>query len=397
LNKDQSKVAIFSLIFIAIFLVHLFSQWWVFRTTGIYGGKFFDLQSVLDSEKCFRSNGMKVYNYDKSTVCANGYMYGISLLYLLALLPSFTSSAFVIGIIGLVVTSIVLGKIAGLYWTGTKKSAIFLIASLASPGTWLLVERGNIDQLVLLLLFGTCLAFSKNWDSFGLILLTLSILLKFYTLPLLLACFVILPRKRTKALSLILLICFTPLTLWNISRVHSFPSTWFVSFGLPVIPKYSETLNIFLPSPINYLLGTMLILGFVIVFRALPYFSHLQITRGFFRPSRSLPHVVTAVFGTTFLTCYLSGTNFDYRLVYLAIFGSGLHSKLQGKNIQVPHFSMIFLPTLWCTDFFFGIHLNYAFGIWQFFGDFFVAIFIAQVVVLALGRMSKTESERPKT
>jgi hypothetical protein len=390
MKEKYSRVAIFSSIFIAIFLLHLLSRWWVFRTTGIYGGKFFDLQSVLDSGKCFRSNGMSVYNYDKSAICANGYMYGISLLYLLRLILIFTSSTFVIGMLGLVSTSVILGMIAHLYWSGTKKSALFLIVSLSSPGTWLLVERGNIDQLILLLLFGACIAFSRNRDIFGVILLTISILLKFYTLPLLVFALIILPGKRTKMLSLILLITVTPLTIWNISQVHGFPSSWFVSFGLPVIPKYSEALGIFMPALVDYLLGIIFILGLVMGVRCLPFFGSIQLEKGSFQPPRNLANVVMALFGITFLTCYFSGTNFDYRLVFLAIFGSGLSAVIRPQKIRIPFLPMIFLASLWCTDFSFGIHLNYAFGIWQFTGDVFLAIFVALVIGLALGLMRKT-------
>ena len=79
--------------------MHLLTRWWVFRTTGIYGGVFFDLQSVINSQKCFEQDGLDIYKYDPTASCVGGYMYGISLMYILSAILTVTSSTTSIAVI----------------------------------------------------------------------------------------------------------------------------------------------------------------------------------------------------------------------------------------------------------------------------------------------------------
>ena len=381
MKSRYRQIAVFSTIFISIFFIHLISRWWVFRTTGIYGGIFFDLQSVINSYECFKEYGIEIYKYDPSALCMGGLMYGISVMYILSIILSIVSSTTAIAIIGLILVSITLGAISQIFWTGTKKSAFFLIFCLSSPGTWLLVERGNVDEWVLILLFIASISFSRRRDYLGVSVIAISVLLKFYTLPLLFLISLLSRNKKLRIFSLVIGILLTPITLWNISLVHSFPSSWFVSFGAPVLPKYGETIGISLPSPVFYTIGLITIALLILVITFAPMIQRIQISQCFtVPPSRKIDDVITSIFGATFLICYFSGTNYDYRLVYLAIFGSGLVKKLNNEGELKFIFTVILIISLWCTDFFFSIHVQYLYGVWQFVGDIAIMLFVAVIL-----------------
>ena len=395
MKRRYLVIVCFSAIFAGILLTHLLTRWWVFRTTGIYGGVFFDLQSVINSQKCFEQDGLDIYKYDPTASCVGGYMYGISLMYILSAILTVTSSTTSIAVIGLFITSLILGVIASVYWTGTKRSALFLVICLSSPGTWLLVERGNIDQIVLMLLFAASLLISKKKEFFGVLLIGISVLLKFYTFPLLLVVALIFSSKKLKAFTITLACILLPITAWNISLIHGFPSSWFVSFGAPIIPKFAETVGIFLPSLVSHTIGVLMLGVLVLIITSVPAVQRFRIGEKILTQPKELEEVLTFIFGVTFVSCYLSGTNYDYRLIYLATFGLGLL-----KNVAHTGYNNLFLAgpliiSLWCTDFFFGIHLQYAYGVWQFIGDIFLAVFVAlvlQPIIPKLRRMDWTFS-----
>jgi hypothetical protein len=381
LKTRYVAIAFFSSLFAGIFFIHLFTKWWVFRTTGIYGGIFFDLQSVINSYECFKEYGIEIYKYDPTALCMVGFMYGISLMYILSIILSIVSSTTAIAIIGLILVSITLGAISQIFWSGTKKSAFFLIFCLSSPGIWLLVERGNVDEWVLILLFIASTSFSRRRDYLGVSVIAISVLLKFYTLPLLFFIPLLSRNKKLRVFSLVIGILLTPITLWNISLVHSFPSSWFVSFGAPVLPKYAETIGISLPSPVFHAIGLIVIALLVLVITLAPKIQRIQISQWFtVPPSRKIDDVITSIFGATFIICYFSGTNYDYRLVYLAIFGSGLIKRLNTAGELKLIFPVILIISLWCTDFFFSIHVQYSYGVWQFVGDIAIMLFVAVIL-----------------
>ena len=381
MKSRYREIAGFSTIFMSIFFIHLISRWWVFRITGIYGGIFFDLQSVINSYECFKEYGIEIYKYDPSALCRSGLMYGISLMYILPIILSIVSSTTGIATIGLILVSITLGAISQIFWTGTKKSAFFLIFCLSSPGIWLLVERGNIDEWVCILLFIASILFSRRRDYLGVSVIAISVLLKFYTLPLLFFILLLSRNKKLRIFTLIIGILLTPITLWNISLVHSFPSSWFVSFGVPVLPKYAETIGVSLPSPVSHAIGLIIIAFLLLVITLFPKIQRIQISQWFTVPaSRKISDVVTSVYGATFIICYFSGTNYDYRLIYLAIFGCGMARRLNTIGELKLIFLVILIISLWCTDFFLSTHVQYLYGLWQFVGDTAITLFV--VIIL---------------
>ena len=95
------------------------------------------------------------------------------------------------------------------------------------------------------------------------------------------------------------------------------------------------------------------------------------------------------VFGATFTMCYFAGTNFDYRLTFLAIMGFGLIARVTVSQGTQKTLLALLLMSLWCSDFFFGIRANYLYTGWQFLGDIAVGIFEALFLIAILQSNTK--------
>jgi hypothetical protein len=148
-----------------------------------------------------------------------------------------------------------------------------------------------------------------------------------------------------------------------------------------VLPKYAETIGIFLPSTVFHAIGLISIALLILLIMLAPKIQRIQISQWFTAPpSRKIDDVITSIFGATFIICYFSGTNYDYRLVYLAIFGSGVVRRLNNMGELKLVFPVILIISLWCTDFFFSIHVDYLYGVWQFVGDIAIMLFVAVIL-----------------
>jgi hypothetical protein len=360
-------------------MLHIASQWWVFQSTGIYGGKFFDLESVVNSAECFTNQGIGIYQYDPNKQCATGYMYGIPLLYLINLGHFLVGSTTTLAYLGLVLFSVFLGIVAELFWKCSKKATLLIILLLSSPGPWLLIERGNADLVVIFLLALAAWFISKQNLKISFLVLMVTSFFKFYTYPLLFLVSLFMPTKKQRTIYSFSSLMMLPFIAWNISLVHGFPSSWFVSFGAPVLPKYSEAIGIYFPQLFNYIIGYASVLIATVIVAKNKSLSNKLSLKWIGNPLASFQDALVFLYGCAFLICYFGGTNYDYRLTFLSLWAAGaLITAAKGEHLNKGIITLT-LAALWISDFFPFIGINYSFGIWQFFGD--VAI-LALVVVL---------------
>lgn len=374
------RIAGFSLLFLSIYILHLASRWWVFRSTGIYGGKFFDLESVVNSAECFSKQGIGIYQYDPDEQCATGYMYGILLVYVIQLGHFLVGSTTSLAYLGLVLFSVLLGVVAELSWNGSIKTFLLILLFLSSPGPWLLIERGNADVIVVFLLVLAAWFMSRKNFKISFFILASTSFLKFYTYPLLLLVSHFMPTRKQKTAYIISAIILLPLLTWNISLVHGFPNSWFVSFGAPVIPKYPETLDIHIPQLFSYIIGFSSVLITYTVFVRNKTVGKKVHLNWVMNPLASFKESLTFLSGCTFLICYFGGTNYDYRLTFLSLWAVGTLITNEKSEYVSKGLITLILAALWMSDFFPFIGINYFFGIWQFCGD--VAILILVTILL---------------
>ena len=394
-NKLRTFLLMSSL-FLFIFLLHILSNWWVFRVTGIRGKpNFADLDTVLNTNSCFQQIGLKLYDSTARSACSGGgyggYMYGVLLQYILEFFRINAAYVQIIGISIVLLLSLTLAFIACTYHKGETSSFFLSLLLLSSPGIWLLAERGNIDAFILFLLVLACINLSRKNDYIALIMIGITALLKFYTLPLLLLYPLISSDRRKRTVSLIAFTVIFPIVIWNYSLVESFPSSWFVSFGSPVGFKYLETIGIILNPKVSLVLGALLVFLTATLLQRIFIARKIEPLNNGFPPlaSRDLGDLLIMVFGATFTMCYFAGTNFDYRLTFLAIMGFGLIARVTVSQGTQKTLLALLLMSLWCSDFFFGIRANYLYTGWQFLGDIAVGIFEALFLIAILQSNTK--------
>ena len=352
LTSNRVLLAIsLSLFFAWIYL----SEWLPLAIQKIGGGRnYADLVSVLQAAECYKVEGDEVYS--SLTTC--GYQYG---LFLLEFINFFNLNALDFKLLGFVLFAVVVLILISLAvaTTDTKIQSILTFALVISPGPWLLFERGNFDLLIIVFLALGISAINTKFSIFTILFFALTALMKFYTLPLLLL-YVLIERNRLlKKIAFSSLLLLSPIVIHNITSAESHPNPMYAAFGLPAPGLW---LNFFawrfdLPIELGmtslYFVGLFVVLFGLYVF----YFSPIK--------ERFLAHQIGAfsltgfqrhaflVSAGTYVSCFLAGMNFDYRLIFL-IFAllllNASYAELRGSRWFVG----IQIAALWATYFFFG-------------------------------------------
>jgi hypothetical protein len=196
------------------------------------------------------------------------------------------------------------------------KYLIYLFFALISPPILLLLERGNLDSLVFILLVGSVFLLMKNRPTFAFAALAITSLIKFYTFPLLLFFLYDYRRKRFKAGPVIpILICLA----WIIQDLERVKAEYIeittASFGVSIPLIWFFNLDPGgTPSKLYSLLAFIVLV--YLTARVLPKVisnSTLQkrldrdfLALGLFT-SCSIVHIIVS----------LIAINFSYRLIYL--------------------------------------------------------------------------------
>lgn len=282
-----------------------------------------DQDAVLKSAKCFEQMGNEVYKTDVIPRECGSYVYSVELLRFLNIfkLPDLGSE--ILGTSFLWLTVIVLCSIFFLTKNLKKLDRAIGIAAFLSPGIWLLLERGNYDELIFILVFIASLLLATKYQEFALILLLITSLMKFYTLPISILAIFFLRRKFSKVTFSIIsaLVTFYLITLMK--QIEAFPSTWFISFGLDSLGLY---VNLFLQEVISsdIRLPQMVVSGIGLIFLVFTYAClykckhSAELILNVEATKDSIQKLYLTMLGI-FLSCFLAGMNYDYRLIYLAV------------------------------------------------------------------------------
>lgn len=367
------------------YLIHLATSWIGLRSTGIRGpSDYMDQESILNSATCFKTLGINVYDLDAIPKGCGGFQYSIELLRFLNFtnISSINSSVLGISLMWMTISTLCL-MFYLIKETGKVDNLIALI-SLSSPGIWLILERSNYDELVFILIVVASLLLVTKYQEFGILLILATVLMKFYTLPLYILTVLMLRRKVSRNLFLLIAIPLTVYILFLIRQVAAFPSTWYVSFGLKSFGLYIELVikeKIFeqfqLPSGISIIVG-ILILG---VF--LQYLRRNEIKPAFVQNTKNSNRMAKSVYQSlliVFLSCYFAGMNFDYRLILpacLIAISPAVFTNNRYRSIMI--FSGVI--SLWLSSFSFGLRGIPALAL-QFIGDMSLYVFISTQILL---------------
>jgi len=280
------------------------------------GFNFADLFSTLSTVDCYSRIGLDVYSSQNSGYCGN-YIYGADLLStfnILRLNPEFSTF---IGIIFIVSVSSTFAIF--LITSSTSKTGIALGTVLFfSPGVSLLFERGNIDALVFVGLVASGVLAKKNrfYSSFA-ILGILSVL-KFYTFPCMLVYLLLQKNSKKRIFGSSLIIVVFARIIFSLSKIESaIPEGGYAQFGAKIIGNYFRGLGL----PVSYLQGRLI--AYISIVLICFFLLTNRITKAKLqqrllqRDDLLTPGFFCAV---TFISCYILGLNYDYRLVFFAPF-----------------------------------------------------------------------------
>ena len=347
-----------------IFIFYLWQyayNWPGLRLDRLIGNsKFIDLSGIISAIPCFQTLGNDIYKTNNAGGLCSGFIYSTDLLRILAFLQIDTTDVVWLGFV--FGGAFILMLLHEIYLINPIHNRLnfLILAAVLSPGIWLLLERGNFDIPIIILIYLSALTLRTKVEWLSVALISLSAVMKYYTLPLLILIVLISKNKFTKLLSILSLIFLIPHLFGLYKKVNAFPSTWFVSFGIDALPLYfNRFLQLFNLETHTLSYSEIKIVGIAIT---VIYYSCFRKSIGIF--SESVVNNLLSRFDTrivqihlfstsAFLTCYFGGINYDYRLAFLVI---SLISSLIFENVKYfLQFRSLVIISLIFSTFTFGL------------------------------------------
>ena len=369
----------FPLIFSSFYSLQIIFNWPLLRIWGIGNGfNFGDLKGVIALSKCsFRNIFFQTPQYSCEFLGStySHFPYGTTLQVLIRFLRIEENNAFLIGIIIFLALCVLLSLIIFYLRISSIQTILYWSIIFCSPPMVLLIERMNFDAVMILIIAITSLCFGKQKFVLGIIVLTLSVLLKFYTLPVFLIVLIIIKDIRARIIAIILIIISSFIVLQELPVIKEFRIGAFAAFGVPVYGTYLN--RIFNNFDLNYeqssIFGLFLyILTSIIVIsfsRSNKKFSQLFKKTSNESEISSLEWLYILC-TSIMVSCFIFGNNFEYRLVFLLVasmvyFNTRLFTSFQKSSLHI----MLFL-ICWC---------NYNYYMLQPIGDTLLLILLALI------------------
>jgi hypothetical protein len=380
LSKQNVTAFSLSLVVFIFYLLQLKYSWVGLRISGIRGpSDYIDQEAVLKSARCFKEIGMDVYKVNTIPSGCGGFVYSIELLRILNFFQLSNISSNILGVIFMVITTLCLCSIFfHIKYFGKNENLIALFAAL-SPGIWLLMERGNYDEVIFILTIIASAFLASKFQEFGMILLLVTVLIKFYTLPAFLVVIFFLKRRNSKIFFGTVAIPVTLYTLFLIKQVVTFPSSWYVSFGLKSLGSYIDffvneriSKNFQLPGIFMTIIGLCFLITSIVVLLKFRLDPDIKLSADLLKDCTAATYMMMLVI---FLSCFLVGMNYDYRLIYLAILVS-LTPLVFSKNRFRTVTTLSGFGALVLSTFTLGLRGVPVVAI-QFAGDIFLYFFVA--------------------
>jgi len=232
------------------------------------------------------------------------------------------SSTYILGWLFIALISILLGVITSARFSPKRKEMeLFLVLVFVSPPVMLLLERGNFDILMIVLLFLSAFAYSKNHISSSIALICLSALFKFYTLPIALVLIFFLKTKSSIFFGLVTTLLTTFLVLFDLVRIqHSFPTSISGAFGNQLLGSYIEIFGFEFSRVTRDLIGVLSIVFVMTAIDRVRFFKRFfPIVLNKDNAQSKLFFILEAFFFAAFFCCFFGGISYDYRLIFLQV------------------------------------------------------------------------------
>jgi hypothetical protein len=339
-----------------LYFIQMNAAWPLTRWAGIDNGPlaFGDFKWLATwSESCATQADWGVIlsssNLSQIEGCTS-FNYGQALLLLLKLFPLTEASYIPLAVALGALSSGVIGGL-GMSLLRMKSRArfgvttILLFLALYSPGTSLLFERGNLDMVVLLILISGAILLAKHFSWIAIALITLASLIKLYALPLLMTSLVFVKNRLAIAVWVAVFGLACLAAARDLTRIRALPGDGFVQFGRSAFDHYFSFIGLE-PHSFFGLIGLVLPLTTFAILLKTNFFSSrvTEIAQGLSQYSTSRLTWLTC--SVIFVSCYVAGLNYDYRLIFLALAGSATAIRMSSLTSRFLSWSTLLLA-LW--------------------------------------------------
>lgn len=345
---------------ILVYTILIVSDWYPFKLMSLRAiFPFVDLYTVLTAAKCFQDIGFEVYTNNAETpLCF--FVYGHTLLDLvnflhlspqIILLLGYSNILLVLGILLWLSTGIV---------TNSNRMGWFISSIICSPPIWLLLERGNVDSLIFILLTLVAFLLKEKRELFGLLCINVTILFKFYTLPLLLLAPIFLRKSKSVLIAIVSMIVITPYIYQDII-IRDIQEPGSLAFGTPmvtfwinsVLKRITDTSTVININE-GHAAGILFLMLIVYIVYKLK-FKNVKKTTDYANEFHSYLFILLSI---SFLSCFLSGMNYDYRLILMIGSCIALLNFCEARRSDLV-FIISMLVGSWLSCFSFGLPSYY--------------------------------------
>jgi hypothetical protein len=363
MNRSRRK---FSLIvfFTIIYALSAYFGWPSVQLGGLRIVEFVDLAAIIQSGNLCAGQldfwGFLDLSQPLPEGCG-GFIYGRPLLALLAMgsipLTWLVPIAILLGLVTIIMIAVLIGDISGL----NKSKLVIATAAIFSPGVFLLFERANFDLLMVIGVLVAAFLWSKERFFSGLLVVGITSVFKYYTVPLLLIAPFLFGRGRKQiGFGLVISVVISSYAFLDYSQLPRVPGFGWAQFGSAVLPHYFLNLGLPVSNLVSNAFGIMvpLVLGFF-VFRKSKHQGKNLILGSWFRFANLNTSLAFISLSTVFVSCFFAGLNFDYRLIFLAIPGVILLKSAEGSKVRMYLLNSSLLLSLWGSA---GLGIGLDFG-----------------------------------
>lgn len=391
-NKTRFDAIPYLFAIVTLFITFLNEtfHWPIMRFFNVYASNgFIDLQYVLRRADCYHDLGNAVYTSGGYSLAAGwntcfNYWYGETLLIFLSRVRLGLENTLVLGYFLIGLFSFLYGKLIEislrLSYHKSRLAVTSLLVLYASPITWFLVQRGNIDLLIASLIICSYFLFTNGRYLLAFFLLFVATVFKFYTVPALFVIALWASGYWRKIFYLCGSLFATFLVLSSYSKVPGLKQkldSMEQLFGF----KYMSTwLNATLTFEINARqeLALNFLVFAVTFFVCLPVlWKNIEVKEPGSHPSPLL------TFGPIAFFIYFFGANVDYRLVLVVLIL--ILVLMLNDEVIFGDFERIFVVFVIVISF--ACLLSYPSGKLQILGDFSVSLLISFLLVAVLKRI----------
>lgn len=320
-------------------------DWPLVKQANLRVPSFIDLNAVVESIECAKSANPNSSLNSLFLTC--NYIYGSPLL-IIGKHLSFTSSntSFYAWVL-MIFSNSLIAAIIHLSINNFKKALIAVALIISSPVISLLFERANIDSLIFLLVILSAYLHAKKQFLLSTLIILAVTLVKFYTLFL----FIILALFHMSKKNYFVLIPISVITtlsvVLDLERIKKIPVAGRAQFGTGVFSWYFDEIGFYTDKIIWIIFGVGVTFIFAYLFIKVSHNYVPVFSSKFSFRSTSASEVALAWSSLVFLSCFLVGFNYDYRLVFL-VFGGFLIYRVNYSTRKYL-WEIIYLISLWGT------------------------------------------------